>query len=142
MPSTRDAREYIEKLLAIAEEGGEVEAVGKELLELREVVDTSAAVYQELDYQRRGVLRARVETAVPLSPEQQARLQAALEKIFAAPVALEQQINADIIAGLRVTIGDSVIDNSLRRRLQRMVESIHQAPVAEDLGASLDGGAG
>ena len=133
MPSIRDAQEYIEKLLKIAGESGEVEAVGEELLELREVVDNSAALYRELDYQRRGVRRARVEVAMPLGSDQQARLQVCLEKIFNAPVVIEQQINPEIIAGLRLTVGDSVIDNSVRGRMQRMLESIRQAPVAADL---------
>ena len=142
MPSIREGREHIERLLEIAEAGGEAEAVGQELLELRDVVENSAALYQELDYERRGVRRARVEAAVALSSEQQARLQSALAKLFAAPVVIEQQVTPDIIAGVRVTVGDSVIDNTVQGRLRRMLASIHQAPVPEDLGGSLDGEAG
>ena len=133
MPSIREGREHIERLLEIAEAGGEAEAVGQELLELRDVVESSAALYQELDYERRGVRRARVEAAVALSSEQQARLQSALAKLFAAPVVMEQQVTPDIIAGVRVTVGDSVIDNTVQGRLRRMLASIREAPVAVDL---------
>ena len=83
-----------------------------------------------------------MEAAVALSSEQQARLQSALAKLFAAPVVIEQQVTPDIIAGVRVTVGDSVIDNTVQGRLRRMLASIHQAPVPEDLGGSLDGEAG
>ena len=132
MRSYREAREYVERLLEIAEKGGEVEVVGKELEQLREVVEGSAAVYRQLDYERRGVRIAVVETAVPLTSEQEARLTQALEQLLGTPVVIEQQSNPEIIGGLRVTVDDTIIDNSLRGRLQGMLASIHQAPVSTD----------
>ncbi len=134
MRSYREAREYVERLLEIAEQGGEVEAVGKELEELRQTVESSAAVYQELERARRGAKRAVVEIAVPLTAEQEARLAEALEQLLGAPMVIEQQNNPEIIGGLRVIVDDTVIDNTLRGRLQGMLASVHQAPVDTDTG--------
>lgn len=132
MPSYREAHEYIQTLLEIAEQGGEVAAVGRELQQLREAVQSSAAVYEQLELERRGAKRAVVETVVPLSAEQECRLAAALEPLVGAPVVIQQETNSDIIAGLRITIDDIVIDNTIRGRLQQMLESIHQSPVSID----------
>lgn len=132
MPTDREAREYIQTLLEIAEQGGEVEAVGRELEQLREAVQTSAAVYEQIELERRGAKRAVVETVVPLSAEQENRLAAALEPLAGAPVVIQQETNSEIIGGLRITIDDTIIDNTVRGRLQQMLESIHQAPVSID----------
>ncbi len=132
MPTDREAREYIQTLLDIAEQGGEVDAVGRELEQLREAVQTSAAVYEQIELERRGAKRAVVETVVPLSAEQESRLAAALEPLAGAPVVIQQEANSEIIGGLRITIDDTIIDNTVRGRLQQMLESIHQAPVSID----------
>ncbi len=128
MGSIREARQYVERLLRIAEQGGDVEAVGRELRQLREVMESSAVVSQQVEYERQGIKQAVVETTVPLTGEKQQRLSAALEKLLGAPVAIQQQTNPEIIGGLRITVDDLIIDNSLRGRLAQMLQAVHQAP--------------
>ncbi len=128
MGSIREARQYVKRLLEIAEQGGDVEAVGRELRELREVMESSAVVSQQVEYERQGIKQAVVETTVPLTGEQQQRLSAAIQKLLGGPVAIQQQTNPEIIGGLRITVDDVVIDNSLRGQLARMLQVVHQAP--------------
>ena len=128
MGSIREARQYVERLLRIAEQGGDVEAVGQELRQLREVMESSAVVSQQVEYERQGIKQAVVETTIPLTGEKQQRLSVALQKLLGAPVAIQQQTNPEIIGGLRITVDDLVIDNSLRGRLAQMLQAVHQAP--------------
>jgi F-type H+-transporting ATPase subunit delta len=60
---------------------------------------------------------ARVTAAIPLTTEQRDRLQAALKAEHGRDVALHVDIDPAIIGGLRVEIGDSVIDGTIRTRL-------------------------
>ncbi|GAB3441643.1 F0F1 ATP synthase subunit delta [Actinophytocola sediminis] len=67
---------------------------------------------------------AYVVSAGPLSSQQQDRLAAALDRIYARPIALHVEVDPRIQGGLVVKVGDEVIDGSaigrideLRRRL-------------------------
>lgn len=67
-----------------------------------------------------GALVAQVRVAMPLSPEESSALQRALERYAKRPVALEVQIDPEIIGGVWVRLGDVVIDGSLRARLESL----------------------
>ncbi|MPZ85988.1 MAG: F0F1 ATP synthase subunit delta [Actinophytocola sp.] len=67
---------------------------------------------------------AYVVSAGPLSAQQQERLAATLDRIYARPIALHVEVDPDILGGLVIKVGDEVIDGSaigrideLRRRL-------------------------
>lgn len=59
-----------------------------------------------------------VETAHKLSPKQQQQLMRTLSALIDRDVNLEIQKNPDLIAGLKVSVGDTVIDNSVTAQLQ------------------------
>lgn len=70
---------------------------------------------------RCGVVEAHVETAYELSP---ARLEE-LEKVIAqstggGSVSLDVQVNEDLLGGLVVTVGSYMVDDSVRRKLERL----------------------
>lgn len=73
--------------------------------------------YLELAAQRRDELAAEVHTAVPLSEEQQTRLTAALERIYNKKVGLQLVLDPHVIGGIRVQVGDEVVDGTVLRRL-------------------------
>ena len=64
--------------------------------------------------------RATVRVAEPLTSQEQARLQAALERYFKRPIQMDQELTPEIIGGVWVRVGDTVIDGSLRGRLETL----------------------
>jgi F-type H+-transporting ATPase subunit delta len=83
-----------------------------------------AAYLRELGDARKGVLRAEVTTAAPLSDAYYARLQAQLEKMTGKKVVVDRKTDADLIAGVVTRIGDRILDGSLRTRLQSIKDSL------------------
>jgi len=60
---------------------------------------------------------ATVQTAAPLTAEQSARIRAALSKAEGREVVLTELVDPSVIGGVRVVIGDRVIDGSVATRL-------------------------
>jgi len=59
---------------------------------------------------------ARIESAVPLSPEQRAGLSSKLEGIYGKGLNLSFEQNPSLLGGLRVHIGSDVYDGSVASR--------------------------
>jgi F-type H+-transporting ATPase subunit delta len=68
---------------------------------------------------RRQRLVARVRVARPLDAEQTTRLQAALARTYGREVAVQVDVDPSVLGGVEVTIGDTVIDGTVARRLAR-----------------------
>lgn len=73
-----------------------------------------------------NVLKATVESVVPLSDLQINLLSKNLSQISSKEVSLENVVNKDLIGGIVVTIGDRVIDGSIKYKLETMLESLTQ----------------
>jgi len=63
---------------------------------------------------------AEVRTAVPLSDDQQARLKAALENATGRSLNLKAIVDPSVVGGVVATIGDTVIDDSVRTRIDQL----------------------
>jgi F-type H+-transporting ATPase subunit delta len=68
----------------------------------------------------RGELVAEVRSAVALSPEQQQRLAAALSAKTQGTVTVRNVVDPTVLGGVVTTIGDSVLDGSVRTRLTQL----------------------
>lgn len=68
--------------------------------------------------EQRGQIVATVTTAAAVSTAQQDRLVALLSARYGRPVAVNTVIDPAVVGGLRVQIGDDVIDASIASRLQ------------------------
>lgn len=79
---------------------------------------------REMADAKRGILRALVMTAMPLSEEYFEKLQRELERITGRRVALDRKLDASLIAGVVVRVGDTVYDGSLVARLKQMKETM------------------
>jgi len=78
------------------------------------------AFRQRLNSERR-IASAVVTTAVPLSNEARASVEAAVRRYTsAATVELSEQVDAAILGGAIVRIGDRIIDGSVRTRLNAL----------------------
>ncbi len=85
-----------------------------------EIVDEFAAKAASASGNRLAVVRS----AVPLSADQQARLATALAKQAGGPVELQTEIDPSVVGGVVTTLGDTVIDGSVRSRINKMREAL------------------
>jgi F-type H+-transporting ATPase subunit delta len=67
-----------------------------------------------------GVARAQIVSAFPIDDAQLGALKAALEKRFGKTVEATVSVDPRLIGGARVTVGDTVIDGSVRGELESM----------------------
>ncbi len=58
-----------------------------------------------------------VTAAVPLSDQQKQRLGAALAKLYGRQVHLNLDVDPEVLGGIRVRVGDEVIDGTVASRL-------------------------
>jgi F-type H+-transporting ATPase subunit b len=70
---------------------------------------------------------ARVTTARPLSSEQQGELARTLTALADRSVDIEMETQPDLAAGMRVRLGDIVVDNSIAGRLRELREETSDA---------------
>ena len=63
---------------------------------------------------------AEVRSAVALSDDQKTRLAAALTKVTGKPVNLKVVIDPSVLGGLVAVVGDEVIDDTVRTRLDQL----------------------
>ena len=76
--------------------------------------------FETLKNEREGVVDAQISTAFALEAAQLAGLVADLEKRFKRRISPQVSIDRDLIGGVRVVVGDEVIDGSVRGKLNAM----------------------
>lgn len=84
----------------------------------------SLARFGALAAERSRHLVATVIAALPPTPEQEARLVSILERRYGKDVALHVSLDPSILGGLRIAIGNDVIDGTLATRLAAVHEEI------------------
>jgi ATP synthase F1 delta subunit len=103
---------------------------GDELMRnlLRLLVDKSresevAGVYRAyvgLVEQAQGLVRVEVVSAVPLTPALQDSLRAKIASSLHKTVELTMTVDKEILGGLRLRVGDQIVDASVRHRLESL----------------------
>ena len=68
----------------------------------------------------RGQLTATVTSAVELTPAQRERLVATLTRMYGRPVTLGAVVDPQVVGGIRVQVGDEVIDGTIARRIDEV----------------------
>jgi len=95
-------------------------AANRRLTILAEVADGFAALKRAAE----GVLKVTVRAAVPLEAGQSDALKAALGKRFGRQIELTSTIDESVIGGAIIDAGDTVIDGSVRGRLERLAQTL------------------
>lgn len=81
-------------------------------------------VKEVLKSTREEIVIARVTTAKPLTAEQEKNLQERLQDKFNKRVKLKTKEDPELLGGLKVQVGDTVIDSTLRGRLDRLRDQL------------------
>ncbi|MGZ4674102.1 MAG: ATP synthase F1 subunit delta [Ilumatobacteraceae bacterium] len=63
---------------------------------------------------------AEVRSAIPLTPDQETRLAAALANATGKQVNLKVVVDPSVLGGLVATVGDTVIDGTVRTRIEQL----------------------
>jgi len=79
-----------------------------------------ARQFQALLDAKSGTSQATVESAFPIDAAQLAEVKAAMERRFLRNLDLHVVVKPELIGGIRVIVGDEVLDTSIRARLEQM----------------------
>lgn len=85
-----------------------------------DAVPAAVAQFHTLASGALGVAEALVESAFPLDAAQLVELTDVLQKRFGRKLTLDVRVEPSLIGGVRATVGDEVLDTSVRARLERM----------------------
>ena len=83
-----------------------------------------AAQFEDRKNEAEGVATARIDSAFPLTDAQLAELKGALEKRFGKKIEPTVNVDPELLGGARITVGDTVIDASVRAQLQAMANQL------------------
>lgn len=92
----------------------------KRLFELRTIVEE----FQRLVEDHRGVVRARVTSALPLEEREIKGLVTALESGLQKQIRVVSNVDPGILGGLVVRVGDRIADHSVRTMLTQLREQL------------------
>ncbi len=89
-----------------------------------DVLPEIAAAVQEMVDNEENISHGSVTSAIELDKALLEKIQATLENITGNKVILETQVDPSIIGGIVATVGDLVLDGSIRTQLNGLKESI------------------
>lgn len=81
-------------------------------------------VYENLKREHEGTLEANLISALPIGDEQVKTLVAALEAKFKRKITARLEIDPQLIGGVKIVVGDKVIDATVRGRLDAMATAL------------------
>ncbi len=81
-------------------------------------------LFEHMKHQREGVLEARIVSAFPLEDVQLGTLVGQLESKFKRKIQPHVTVDKELIGGVKIVIGDEVIDASVRGKLQHMATAL------------------
>ncbi|HUP98342.1 MAG TPA: F0F1 ATP synthase subunit delta [Usitatibacter sp.] len=91
----------------------------------REVlIGSIAEQFERLKHEHEKVVRARITSAHPLSESQRDEIVSALEKRYGKKIEAELDVDAQLLGGARVQVGDQVIHASVRDALAQMAAAL------------------
>lgn len=88
------------------------------------LVDELGDALAQVNRAESGPVKAEVTSAVELSADEQAKLTESLKARYGDKLVFAFHVNPAIMGGLRVRVGDRLIDTSVASRLQTMKEAL------------------
>lgn len=88
------------------------------------VLPQVSELFDQLKSQYEGVLDAKIASAFELSNNQLKSLVASLEQKFKHKINAKVSVDPELIGGVKVEIGDEILDNSVRGKLEAMTVAL------------------
>ena len=85
-----------------------------------------SAQFEALRAQEEALLEVEVVSAFPLSDGEEARLTESLGRRFSREIQLTSRVDEGLIGGAIIRAGDTVIDGSIRGKLERLSETLQR----------------
>lgn len=110
--------------------GDKLDASGQNLIKLLveygrlALLPEIAAIYEGLKAEDEGTLDAEITSAVKLNDIQVKTLVSQLQTKFGKKVEAAVKVDPEIIGGIKIVVGDTVIDASVRGRLQELAYTL------------------
>jgi F-type H+-transporting ATPase subunit delta len=116
--------------LVIGVIGDKIEGVARNFIQVLvqngrlELTPHIRVLYENLKREQEGVLEARVISAMPISDDQVKALVTALEVKFKRRITTKVEVDQQLIGGVKIVVGDKVIDATVRGRLDAMAATL------------------
>ncbi len=81
-------------------------------------------LFEEMKHRREGVLEAEITSAFPMEDLQLGTLVGHLEAKYKRKIQPHVSVDKELIGGVKIVIGDEVIDASVRGKLQHMATAL------------------
>ncbi|MCB1751834.1 MAG: F0F1 ATP synthase subunit delta [Gammaproteobacteria bacterium] len=110
--------------------GDKLDDEGKNLVKLLiqndrlQVVPEMVEVYQKLKDESQQVLKVHVTSAFALKPAQEKNIADALKVRFGREIIVTSETDPELIGGVHIRAGDTVIDGSVSGRLQQLANEL------------------
>ena len=88
------------------------------------VVPAIRALFEDLKREEEGVLEAQITSAFALDDEQQSRLVRRLEAKYQRKVSAQVSVDPQLIGGVKIVVGDKVLDATVRGKLDAMAVAL------------------
>lgn len=85
--------------------------------------------FTRLYRRREGIVEATITSAIALDASAEEALQARLVAVTGKRVVLNQEVDASLLGGVLVRVGDRLIDGSVRGRLERLRNTLANAAI-------------
>ena len=90
-----------------------------------------ADAFRDLMNVEAGVLHARVRSAVALTEQSKTDLAARLSSRFGGTVEIQEEVDSELLGGLIVQVGDTVIDGSVKQNIKKVARAMAQVEASE-----------
>lgn len=77
---------------------------------------------EKIDLERKNTLRGTIKTAVPLLPEELEKLKNIFEDKYNKKIIFETKVQKSVLGGVYVRIGNDVIDDTIKSKIDEMKE--------------------
>jgi F-type H+-transporting ATPase subunit delta len=88
------------------------------------VLDSIIMILEDLWFEKNGIEKLKVFSAVPLAPVQENKLIKNLEAAFKKRIVIEKQVDPAMIAGLKIQRGHVFYDFSIEGNLKKLKETL------------------
>lgn len=93
-----------------------------------DILPETSKVFVELYHNYKGIIRANVSSAVKLSAQIHKDFEAIVSKATGKSVELDTKVDEALIGGYVLQVGDNMIDNSLKNKINKLRRELKSRP--------------